>query len=235
MEVSNLFVELNPDCNATGSASWAFGDAHVMASVYGPKEASMANELTHRAYIDVSVLPVSGLHTPFESEMEFYLQNFLERLIDVKVYPRNQFGVRIQIISGLSGHPTTMAACVNALSLALLPTSIPLHASVVAVCSSEIDPGLRPVMVALDVSNLASRMPSDAKRLKKESENIHCAPDVFGVYCGRPGSAFTADEATIQSSQLLALTTDLDPQSHLCSRARDLFDVMVNQLTAAQS
>lgn len=90
MEVSNLFVELNPDCNATGSSSWAFGGAHVMASIYGPKEASMANELTHRAHIDVSVLPVSGLHTPFESDMEFYLQNFLERLIDVKVYPRTQ-------------------------------------------------------------------------------------------------------------------------------------------------
>ncbi|VDK39499.1 unnamed protein product [Taenia asiatica] len=235
MEVSNLFVELNSDCNATGSSSWAFGGAHVMASIYGPKEASMANELTHRAYIDVSVQPVSGLHTPFESDVEFYLQNFLERLIDVKVYPRNQFAIRIQIISGVSGHPATMAACINALSLALLSTSIPLQASVVAVCSSEIDPDSRPVMVALDISHPAFSAPSSTKRSKKESGDNQCVPGVFAVYCGHPGSDFTGDKASFPSSQLLALTTDLDPQSHLCSRARDLFEAMVNQLTATQS
>ena len=36
-----------------------------------------------------------------------------------------------------------MAACINALSLALLQTSIPLKASVVAVSSSEFDPDTR--------------------------------------------------------------------------------------------
>ncbi|KAL5106499.1 Exosome complex component Rrp41 [Taenia crassiceps] len=220
MEVSNLFVELGSDCNATGSSSWAFGGAHVMASVYGPKEA---------------ILPVSGLHTPFESDMEFYLQNFLERLIDVKVYPRNQFAVRVQIISGVSGHPNTMAACINALSLALLSTSIPLQASIVAVCSSEIDPDSRPVMVALDISHSAFGAPSDIKRIKKENDDKHRILEVFAVYCGRPGSAFTADKASFPSSHLLALTTDLDSQGHLCSRARDLFEAMVTQLTGARS
>ncbi len=90
MEKSNLFLELHSDVNATGSASWAFGNAHVLAAIYGPKEANMANELTHRACIDVSVLPVSGMHSPYESEMEFYLLQLLERLIDVKAYPRCQ-------------------------------------------------------------------------------------------------------------------------------------------------
>lgn len=90
MERSNLLVELNTDCNASGSCTWAFGDAHVIASVYGPKEANMANELTHRAYIDVSISPVSGFHTPYESEMELYITQLLERLIEVKKYPRNQ-------------------------------------------------------------------------------------------------------------------------------------------------
>ena len=92
MQKSNLFIELNSDCNATGSSSWAFGNAHVIASVYGPKEVGAANEQTHRAHIDISVLPVSGLRTPNEIEMEFYLLQFLERLIDVKVFPRTQVG-----------------------------------------------------------------------------------------------------------------------------------------------
>lgn len=36
-----------------------------------------------------------------------------------------------------------MAACINALSLALIQTSIPLKASVVAVCTSEVDDTFR--------------------------------------------------------------------------------------------
>ena len=92
MQKANLFMELNSDCNATGSSTWAFGNAHVLAAIYGPKEVGAANELTHRAYIDISVLPVSGLRTPNETEMESYLLQLLERLIDVKVFPRTQVG-----------------------------------------------------------------------------------------------------------------------------------------------
>ncbi|VDN42718.1 unnamed protein product [Dibothriocephalus latus] len=47
------------------------------------------------------------------------------------------------MVSGTVGHPATMAACINAFTLALLQTSIPLRATVVAVCTSEVDPTLR--------------------------------------------------------------------------------------------
>ncbi len=90
MQKSNLYFELNTDSSATGSASWSFGKAQVVASVYGPKEASMANELTHRAFLDVNVLPVSGQHTPNESAVELFICQFLERLIEVKELPRCQ-------------------------------------------------------------------------------------------------------------------------------------------------
>lgn len=90
-------------------------------------------------------------------------------------------------------------------------------------------------MVALDISHPAFSAPSDAKRIKKEDDDNHRIPGSFAVYCGRPGPAFTGDKAPFPSSRLLALTTDLDPQGHLCSRARDLFEAMVNHLTAAQS
>lgn len=90
MEQPGLFLEINSDSNATSSASWSFNEAHVSASVYGPKESSAFNELTHRASIEVSVLPISGMRTPFEGEMEHYITQFLERLVDVKDYPRCQ-------------------------------------------------------------------------------------------------------------------------------------------------
>lgn len=58
-----------------------------------------------------------------------------------------QFSVRIQIVSGISGHAATMAACINAVSLALLQTAIPLTASIVAVCSSEVDANCRRMLI----------------------------------------------------------------------------------------
>ncbi|KAM7533121.1 hypothetical protein Aperf_G00000123990 [Anoplocephala perfoliata] len=235
MEKSNLCVELGTDCNASGSCTWAFGDAHVLASVYGPKEPSLMNELTHRAYIDVSISPISGFHTPFESEMELYITQLLERLIEVKKYPRNQFSVRIQLISGISGHATTMAACINAVSLALLQTGIPLTASIVAVCSSEVDGSFRPLTLVLDIANPAISEPLTAKRAKKRAGNREVTPAIFSVYCGRLDASMSMGEVSISQSQLLSLTTSLDPQGLLCSRARDLFDAMVSQLTANQS
>lgn len=58
----------------------------------------MTNELTHRAFIDVYIAPVSGFHTPYESEMEFYLAQLLERIIDVKNFSRNQvFSTRFSL------------------------------------------------------------------------------------------------------------------------------------------
>ncbi|VDN21051.1 unnamed protein product [Dibothriocephalus latus] len=90
MQKQNLYLELNSVCDAAGSATWAFGNAHVVASVYGPLEATMSNELTHRSAIDFNIVPVSGMHSPSESEMETFLVQFAERLIETKDFPRCQ-------------------------------------------------------------------------------------------------------------------------------------------------
>ncbi|VDN97543.1 unnamed protein product [Rodentolepis nana] len=229
MELSNLSVGLNADCNASGSCTWSFGDVHVIASVYGPKEANMANELTHRAYIDVTVSPVSGFHTPYESEMELHITQLLERLIEVKNFPRNQFNIRIQIVSGISGHPATMAACINAVSLSLMQTAIPLTASVVAVCSSEVDPKFRPVTISVDIANPSISEPTRTKRARSNGDG-ESTPAIFSVYSGRLNSPVFNENGSL-SSQLLSMTNNLDPQGLLCSRARDLFEVMAAQLT----
>ncbi|VDD75939.1 unnamed protein product [Mesocestoides corti] len=234
MQKPNLYISVNCDCNATGSSTWAFGNTHVLASIYGPKEASMANELTHRAFLDVSVLPVSGVHTMLESDMEFYLLQYLERLIDVKDYPRCQFNIRIQLVSGPPGHPMTMAACINALALALLQTSIPLKASVVAVCTSEVDADSRPITLAIDISH-----PSIAKKAKRgNAVDVQIAPRgplVFAAYSGRPRHT-PAAPISISSSKLLSLTTlSGEGAEQLCSRALDLYDAMIGHIFVTQS
>ncbi|BHF83085.1 Exosome component 5 [Sparganum proliferum] len=237
MHKANLFLELNSVCDAAGSATWAFGDAHVVASVYGPLEASMSNELTHRAAIEFNIVPVSGIHSPAESEMETFLVQFAERLIETKDYPRCQLNVRIQMVSGTVGHPATMAACINALTLALLQTSIPLRATVVAVCTSELDPTLRPITLAVDVTHPLLSLPTPVVAKKAKSDSESASPLVFGVYFGRPEA--TTSLRPISPSTLLALTsspTSTDPITvALYARVNNLFSAMLEQIAAVAS
>ncbi|VDP49527.1 unnamed protein product [Schistosoma curassoni] len=97
-------------------------------------EAKIHDELTHRAYVDVTVTPRTGQRTSKESELEVYLNNLLERLIDVKEFPRSKFTGRLFIVTGGTNHPRTVAAAINAISLALLLSGLPLRATIASVC-----------------------------------------------------------------------------------------------------
>lgn len=85
------------------------------------------------------------------------------------------------------------------------------------------------------MSNPAVSGPTGAKRAKKPAGNREDTPAIFSVYCGRLNASASVGEVSLSSSQLLSLTTFLDPQGLLCSRARDLFDAMASQLIANQS
>nr|CDS34176.2 exosome complex exonuclease RRP46 [Hymenolepis microstoma] len=149
--------------------------------------------------------------------MELYLTQLLERLIEVKNFPRNQFNIRIQIVSGISGHPATMAACINAVSLSLMQTAIPLTASLVAVCSSEVDAMSRPVTISVNIANPSVSEPTCTKRARRNGD--------------RKNSPLFIEKVSL-SSQLLSVTNNLNHQGVLCSRARDLFEVMATQVTS---
>lgn len=84
----NIFIETNTDCNAMGSVTWDCNGHHVVFSIYGPKEAKSHQELTHRAYVDVLIAQQTGQKTAKAVELELYLNSVLERLIDVKDFPR---------------------------------------------------------------------------------------------------------------------------------------------------
>ncbi|CAH8289719.1 unnamed protein product, partial [Schistosoma turkestanicum] len=130
----NLFIETHTDCNAVGSATWDCDGYHVVFSIYGPDEAKINDELTHRAFVDVTVTPRAGQRTSKELELEVYLNQLTERLIDVKEFPRSKFTGRLFIVTGDTNHPRTLAAAINAISLALLLSGLPLRATIAAVC-----------------------------------------------------------------------------------------------------
>ncbi|CAH8608238.1 unnamed protein product [Heterobilharzia americana] len=130
----SLFIETNTDCNAAGSATWDNAGHHVTFSIYGPDEAKINEELTHRAVVDITVTPRAGLRTSKEVELEVYLNQLIERLIDTKEFPRSKFVGRLFIVTGHTNDPRTVAAAINAISLALLLSGLPLRATIAAVC-----------------------------------------------------------------------------------------------------
>ncbi|KER22494.1 hypothetical protein T265_14833, partial [Opisthorchis viverrini] len=203
----DLYVELNSDCNAIGSTVWDYSGHQVTFSVYGPDEVKSQDELTHRARVDILVLPSVGQHTLKETELEAFLTPIVERLVDVKAFPRSKISGRLCILSGDASHPQTVAAALNAISLSLLQSGLPLRATISAVC------------------------------LEVESKPLDHFPAVFAIFTGSsaPTSHATGEPGFTFLNLLNILALPVGGASELAahplySRALDLANVMVTQL-----
>ncbi|OON15631.1 hypothetical protein X801_08562 [Opisthorchis viverrini] len=220
----DLYVELNSDCNAIGSTVWDYSGHQVTFSVYGPDEVKSQDELTHRARVDILVLPSVGQHTLKETELEAFLTPIVERLVDVKAFPRSKISGRLCILSGDASHPQTVAAALNAISLSLLQSGLPLRATISAVCL-EVESKL--ITVAVDVTH---------PRLSGSSALDHF-PAVFAIFTGSsaPTSHATGEPGFTFLNLLNILALPVGGASELAahplySRALDLANVMVTQL-----
>ncbi|XP_018647296.1 LOW QUALITY PROTEIN: ribonuclease pH related [Schistosoma mansoni] len=229
---TSLFIETNTDCNAIGSATWDFAGHHVVFSIYGPDEAKINDELTHRAYVDVTVTPRTGQRTSKESELEIYLNHLMERLIDVKEFPRSKFTGRLFIVTGGTNHPRTVAAAINAISLALLHLVYhyeqQLHQYVIQ---------SKMLVFAVDVTH-------PKLYTKKHSSN---EPSIFAIYTGQ---TYSEIDKINGSSLHIPIQNFLDiiklPKSHdddinstehtknesIYEQALNLLDAMVSQIVS---
>ncbi|CAH8862679.1 unnamed protein product [Trichobilharzia szidati] len=171
----NLFIETGTDCNATGSATWDCDGHQVTFSIYGPEESKITDELTHRATVDVTVTPRAGLRTSKEAELEVYFNSLIERLIDVKEFPRCKFIGRLYIVSGETNDCRTVAAAINAISLSLIASHLPLKATIAAICHT-----IENTMItfAIDATH--------PKLFMKKQKTAHSnAPSIFSIYTGQ--------------------------------------------------
>ncbi|CAH8592468.1 unnamed protein product [Schistosoma margrebowiei] len=234
VDSTSLFIETNTDCNAVGSATWDFAGHHVVFSIYGPDEAKIHDELTHRACVDVTVTPRTGQRTSKELELEVYLNNLLERLIDVKEFPRSKFTGRLFIVTGGTNHPRTVAAAINAISLALLLSGLPLRATIASVCHT--------------VQNALITFAIDVTHPKLYTKNYGSnEPSIFAIYTGQ--THFEIDK-TNGSSLHIPIQNFLDmiklPESNdnninitkntkhesIYEQALSLLDAMVSQIVS---
>ncbi|CAH8579152.1 unnamed protein product [Heterobilharzia americana] len=214
-----------------GSATWDNAGHHVTFSIYGPDEAKINEELTHRAVVDITVTPRAGLRTSKEVELEVYLNQLIERLIDTKEFPRSKFVGRLFIVTGHTNDPRTVAAAINAISLALLLSGLPLRATIAAVCHT-----IHNAMItfAVDVTHPKLCM-------KKKSTN---EPSIFAVYTGQtPCTRTEKNNGTslhipvrnfLEAIQIPDSLND-DPESSRFSTGEGLYEQAVSLLDAMVS
>ncbi|GAA6049937.1 hypothetical protein JCM3770_007058 [Rhodotorula araucariae] len=84
---------------ADGSAQFAFGNVAVLASVTGPAEVRIRDELVDRATLEINLRPLRGQGGPHLKAAEATLAALLAPLILLHLYPRALLQLTLQTIS----------------------------------------------------------------------------------------------------------------------------------------
>ncbi|BGP42882.1 exosome non-catalytic core subunit rrp46 [Rhodotorula kratochvilovae] len=87
---------------ADGSAQFAFGNVAVLASVTGPAEVRIRDELVDRATLEINVRPLRGQGGPHIKAAEATLSSLLAPLILLHLYPRALLQLTFQTVSSPS-------------------------------------------------------------------------------------------------------------------------------------
>lgn len=120
----NLQCEISLLSVPDGSASLEQGDTSVLASVYGPTQVKMNKEQIDKATVDVLYKAKTGLPSCTDKYTQEIIKRICEQAILSMLHPRTAINVTIQ---ELQNNGSLLATCVNAVFLALLDASIPLH------------------------------------------------------------------------------------------------------------
>ncbi|GAA5907016.1 hypothetical protein JCM8208_004488 [Rhodotorula glutinis] len=84
---------------ADGSAQFAFGNVAVLASLTGPAEVRIRDELVDRATLDIHLRPLRGQGGPASRAAESTLASLLAPLILLHLYPRALLQLTLQTVS----------------------------------------------------------------------------------------------------------------------------------------
>ncbi|GAA5968435.1 hypothetical protein JCM11641_007636 [Rhodosporidiobolus odoratus] len=84
---------------ADGSAQFTFGNVAVLASVTGPAEVKIRDELVDRATLEINVRPLRGVGGPHIKTAEQTLSALLAPLILLHLYPRALIQLTLQTTS----------------------------------------------------------------------------------------------------------------------------------------
>ncbi|KAI8811040.1 ribosomal protein S5 domain 2-type protein, partial [Cladochytrium replicatum] len=116
---------------ADGSARYSIGITSVLCSVYGPTEAKLREEKLDKAVVNVVWKPDVGQSGTRERLFERFIREAFSTAIMVALHPRTSFQITCQV---MSDDGSTLAAAINAVSLALIDAGAPLRSVPGAIC-----------------------------------------------------------------------------------------------------
>ncbi|KAI8981560.1 ribosomal protein S5 domain 2-type protein [Pilobolus umbonatus] len=137
---------------ADGSSKFELGSTAVIASVNGPIEVSLRDEKLDEATVEIIVKPAVGMSSIKEKLMESVLGTAFKPVILGGMMPRTLIQIVVQITKD---DGCALAACINAITLALLDAGIPMKymiASTTCIIDKTKEVVLDPTMAELENS-----------------------------------------------------------------------------------
>ncbi|XP_004933567.1 exosome complex component RRP41 [Bombyx mori] len=142
-ELRRIRCKLGVFTQPDGSAYLEQGNTKVLAAVYGPHQASKSKMSTEAVVVNCQYSMATFSTGERKNrprgdrksqEMSMHLRQALTAAIKTEMYPRSQIDIYIEVLQADGG---TYCASVNAASLALIDSGIPLRAYVTA-CSASL-------------------------------------------------------------------------------------------------
>jgi len=145
-ELRNINAKLGVLTQPDGSAIFEIGITKVLCAVYGPRECTLRSKELHDrmlVQVEVSTLPfASGEHKKRSrgdrqiGELTTMLKESAEALLLTSVHPRSQIDIVIEV---MQSDGSLKAACLNAITLALIDAGLPMRDFMVACTAGCID------------------------------------------------------------------------------------------------
>jgi len=165
-ELRKIECQLGVFTRVDGSAYYEQGNTKVFASVYGPREGKFREAKHDRAdvHCEVSVASFSLSERKKYSkqdrrftELASLLRQTFETVIITNLYPRSSISIHLQVVQN---DGAVSAACINAVTLALINAGIPLNCFLCATTVGFIDS-----MPILDMNYMEKSGPSSPECL----------------------------------------------------------------------
>ncbi|SCV74466.1 BQ2448_8105 [Microbotryum intermedium] len=173
-----LSLSQSPLSRADGSSRFAFGDLSALASITGPTEVRLRDELVDRAYLEIHVRPCNALPGPASKSHEAMLRSLLSPLIQLHQYPRSLIQLTLQTLSAPSTSfqstidPSTPSSSSSSLSSSTLIGASELSTLINASTCALLDAGinLKGMLFSIAVAFLPDPEQGQAGTKKRSNE-----------------------------------------------------------------
>lgn len=173
-EMRELTIKAGVIPNADGSASVVLGETHIIAAVYGPREALPRRiMLQDRAYLDViydmAAFSTSDRARPGPSrrstEISKVIKDALTPALMLEKYPRTKIDVYMEVVNANAG---TRTAAIIAAAVALADAGIEMRDLVSSIASGKIEDEIALDLFELEDNYGSADMPLAMMGRKKE-------------------------------------------------------------------